>query len=153
VENWSNVDELTLGRSITDRKPYEQSGEKMSMFHQKIGRSHEALRHHRQLQRTGLLEQCLRTVFEAMKGIDGDVFVVDNLSTDGSVEMVREKFPQVKLIANRRTSASAVRTTRPSARAMAEYVVLLNPDTVVGEDVFHKVIAFMDAHPKAGGLG
>ena len=46
------------------------------------------------------LEQCLRAVVEAMKGIDGDVFVVDNQSTDGSVEMVQAKFPGVRLIAN-----------------------------------------------------
>ena len=46
------------------------------------------------------LEQCLTTVEAALKGLDGDVFVVDNLSTDGSVEMVRSKFPKVKLMAN-----------------------------------------------------
>ncbi|MCC7502401.1 MAG: glycosyltransferase [Flavobacteriales bacterium] len=99
------------------------------------------------------LEQCLRTVSEAMKGIDGDVFVVDNLSTDGSVEMVREKFPAVKLIANQENVGFSRANNQAIRESRAEYVVLLNPDTVVGEDVFRKVIAFMDAHPKAGGLG
>ncbi|MEO8590084.1 MAG: glycosyltransferase family 2 protein, partial [Flavobacteriales bacterium] len=99
------------------------------------------------------LEQCLRTVFEALQGIEGDVFVVDNQSTDGSVEMVREKFPRVKLIANP-DNVGFSRANNQAIRASdAEYVVLLNPDTVVGEEVFHKVLAFLDAHPKAGGLG
>jgi len=99
------------------------------------------------------LEQCLRTVEEAMKGIDGDVFVVDNLSTDGSVEMVREKFPGVKLIANQENVGFSRANNQAIRESQADYVVLLNPDTVVGEDVFVKVIAFLDAHPKAGGLG
>ncbi len=99
------------------------------------------------------LEQCLRTVFKALEGIEGDVFVVDNQSTDGSVEMVREKFPQVRLIANA-DNVGFSRANNQAIRASdAEYVVLLNPDTVVGEDVFSKVIAFLDAHPKTGGLG
>ena len=99
------------------------------------------------------LEQCLRTVQEALKGIDGDVYVVDNLSTDGSVEMVREKFPGVKLIANTENVGFSRANNQAIRMSTAEYVVLLNPDTVVGEDVFRKVIAFMDTHPKAGGLG
>ncbi len=99
------------------------------------------------------LEQCLRTVFEAMKGVEGDVFVVDNLSTDGSVEMVRAKFPQVKLIANQENVGFSRANNQAIRESAAEYVVLLNPDTVVGEDVFRKVVAFLDAHPKAGGLG
>ncbi|MFT3885175.1 MAG: glycosyltransferase [Flavobacteriales bacterium] len=99
------------------------------------------------------LEQCLRTVFEALKGVDGDVFVVDNLSTDGSVEMVREKFPQVKLIANQENVGFSRANNQAVQQSDAEYVVLLNPDTVVGEDVFTTVIDFLDAHPKAGGLG
>jgi len=99
------------------------------------------------------LEQCLRTVFEALQGIEGDVFVVDNQSTDGSVEMVREKFPQVKLIANPDNVGFSRANNQAIRASEAEYVVLLNPDTVVGEEVFHKVLAFLDSHPKAGGLG
>ncbi len=99
------------------------------------------------------LEQCLRTVQEALKGFEGEVYVVDNQSTDGSVEMVREKFPQVKLIANSENVGFSRANNQAIRLSTAEYVVLLNPDTVVGEDVFHKVLAFMDAHPKAGGLG
>jgi O-antigen biosynthesis protein len=99
------------------------------------------------------LEQCLRTVFGGLKGIDGDVFVVDNMSTDGSVEMVRAKFPQVKLIANEENVGFSRANNQAIRESDAEYVLLLNPDTVVGEDVFHKVLAFMDAHPKCGGLG
>lgn len=99
------------------------------------------------------LEQCLRTVFEALKGIDGEVFVVDNQSTDGSVEMVRNKFPQVRLIANQENVGFSRANNQAIRESAAEYVLLLNPDTVVGEDVFRKVVAFMDAHPKAGGLG
>lgn len=99
------------------------------------------------------LEQCLRSVFEALKGLDGDVFVVDNLSTDGSVEMVREKFPGVRLIANRENVGFSRANNQAIRASNAEYVLLLNPDTVVGEDVFRKVVAFMDAHPRAGGLG
>lgn len=99
------------------------------------------------------LEQCLRTVFMALDGIAGDVFVVDNQSTDGSVEMVREKFPLVKLIANPENVGFSRANNQAIRASDAEYVVLLNPDTVVGEDVFRKVIAFLDSHPKAGGLG
>ncbi|MBL7980984.1 MAG: glycosyltransferase [Flavobacteriales bacterium] len=99
------------------------------------------------------LEQCLRTVFTALDGLNGEVFVVDNQSTDGSVELVREKFPNVRLIANTENVGFSRANNQAIRKAKGEYVLLLNPDTVVGEDVFHKVVAFMDAHPKAGGLG
>lgn len=99
------------------------------------------------------LEQCLRTVFKALEGVEGEVFVVDNLSTDGSVEMVREKFPAVRLIANQENVGFSRANNQAIRASRGEHVVLLNPDTVVGEDVFRKVIAFLDAHPKAGGLG
>jgi len=99
------------------------------------------------------LDQCLRAVLEAMKGIGGEVFVVDNLSTDGSVELVRDSYPGVKLIANVENVGFSRANNQAIRLAQGEYVLLLNPDTVVGEDVFDKVIAFMDTHQKAGGLG
>jgi GT2 family glycosyltransferase len=99
------------------------------------------------------LEQCLRTVYEALDGIDGEVFVVDNLSTDGSVELVRDKFPQVQLIANRENVGFSRANNQAIRVAKGDYVLLLNPDTVVAEDVFRKVLEFMDAHPRCGGLG
>ncbi|MEZ4755754.1 MAG: glycosyltransferase family 2 protein [Flavobacteriales bacterium] len=99
------------------------------------------------------LEQCLRTVEKAMVGVTGEVFVVDNQSTDGSVEMVREKFPWVRLIANADNVGFSRANNQAIREARGDYVLLLNPDTVVGEDVFRKVIDFMNAHPKAGGLG
>jgi len=99
------------------------------------------------------LEQCLCTVEEALRGIDGDVFVVDNQSTDGSLEMVRAKFPNVRLIANPENVGFSRANNQAIRLSEAEHVVLLNPDTVVGEDVFRKALAFMDEHPKIGGLG
>ena len=77
------------------------------------------------------LEQCLRTVFTALEGLEGEVFVVDNLSTDGSVEMVREKFPQVKLIANQENVGFSRANNQAIRVAKGDHVLLLNPDTVV----------------------
>ncbi|MBK8581269.1 MAG: glycosyltransferase [Flavobacteriales bacterium] len=99
------------------------------------------------------LEQCLRSVEEALRGLDGDIYVVDNLSTDGSVEMVQALFPAVKLMANRENVGFSRANNQAIRASDAEYVVLLNPDTVVGEDVFQKAVAFMDNDPKVGGLG
>lgn len=99
------------------------------------------------------LEQCLHSVEAAVKGIDAEVFVVDNNSVDGSVEMVREKFPGVKLIANTVNTGFSVANNQAIKVASGEYVLLLNPDTVVELDTFSKSVEFMDAHPDAGGLG
>lgn len=99
------------------------------------------------------LEQCLHSVRKACKNIDSDVYVVDNNSVDGSVEMVAEKFPEVILIANKDNPGFSKANNQAIRISNAEYVLLLNPDTVVEEDTFEKVIDFMDKHPDAGGLG
>ncbi len=99
------------------------------------------------------LEQALASVFKAMRGIDGEVFVVDNRSADHSVEMVRQKFPQVRLIANQENVGFARANNQAIRESAGEYVLLLNPDTLVEEDTFEKCLAFMDATPDAGGLG
>jgi GT2 family glycosyltransferase len=79
--------------------------------------------------------------------------VVDNNSVDQSVEMVQEKFPDVKLIANKDNPGFSVANNQAIKQSNGEYVLLLNPDTIVEETTFKKVVDFMDAHPDAGGLG
>jgi GT2 family glycosyltransferase len=79
--------------------------------------------------------------------------VVDNNSVDGSVELIREKFPQVHLIANKQNVGFSKANNQAIRESKGKYVLLLNPDTVVQEDTFTKVIGFMDAHADAGGLG
>ena len=99
------------------------------------------------------LEQCLHSVYKAVKDIDAAVFVVDNNSVDGSVAMVKEKFPELTLIANKENLGFSKANNQAIRQANSEYVLLLNPDTVVEEDTFTKVINFMDEHPDAGALG
>jgi len=99
------------------------------------------------------LEQCLKSVFKALEGIDGEVFVVDNHSVDGSVDMVKEKFPQAILIANKQNTGFSKANNQAIAVSKGQYVLLLNPDTVVEEDTFHTCIKFMDSHPDAGACG
>lgn len=99
------------------------------------------------------LEQCLNAVLAASKTLKVQVFVVDNNSVDGSVEMVQSKFPQVHLIANKENVGFSRANNQALVISDARYLLLLNPDTVVEEDTFAKVVAFMDEHPEGGGLG
>lgn len=99
------------------------------------------------------LEQCLNSVQKALEDINGQVFIVDNNSIDGSVEMVQRKFPAYSLLANKENVGFSKANNQAILQADAEYILLLNPDTVVEEETFSKVISFMDAHPDAGGLG
>ncbi|HBZ66233.1 MAG TPA: glycosyl transferase family 2 [Bacteroidales bacterium] len=99
------------------------------------------------------LGQCLLSVRKAMQDNDVEVFVVDNNSVDGSVAMVQEKFPEVILIANQENTGFSRANNQAIRLAGGEYILLLNPDTIVEEDTFDKIIRFMDGHPDAGGLG
>ena len=99
------------------------------------------------------LEQCLNAVESASKQLKIQVFVVDNNSIDGSVAMVREKFPLVNVIANKDNVGFSRANNQAIHLSDARYVLLLNPDTVIEEDTFVKTVAFMDEHPDAGGLG
>ncbi len=99
------------------------------------------------------LEQCLLSVRKAMQPVSGEVFVVDNNSIDGSVKMVKNKFSEVKLIANKDNLGFSKANNQAMRMASGEYILLLNPDTVVEDDTFSKVVEFMDEHADAGGLG
>lgn len=99
------------------------------------------------------LEQCLYSVRRAMQGIAGEVFVVDNNSADGSNRMVRKKFPEVRLVENKENLGFSKANNQGIRMAKGEYILLLNPDTVVEDDTFSSIIRFMDDHPDAGALG
>ena len=77
------------------------------------------------------LEQCLNSVRKALEHVSGEVFVVDNNSIDGSVDMVRQKFPEVILIANTDNRGFSKANNQAMLLSKGEYVLLLNPDTVV----------------------
>ncbi len=99
------------------------------------------------------LEQALGSVRRALRHIDAEVWVVDNNSVDDSVRMVEEKFPEVKLIVNHDNPGFAKANNQAIRQSSGEYVLLLNPDTLVEEDTFEKCLAFMDTHTDAGALG
>ena len=102
---------------------------------------------------SAFLEQALASALKAMRGIEGEIYVVDNHSVDNSVAMVRERFPQVKLIENVDNVGFARANNQAIRVSTGEYVLLLNPDTLVEEDTFEKCIRFMDETPDCGGLG
>lgn len=102
---------------------------------------------------SAFLEQALASAQKAMRGIEGEIYVVDNHSVDDSVAMVKAKFPQVKLIENQDNVGFAKANNQAIRISTGEYVLLLNPDTLVEEDTFSKCIDFMDATPDCGGLG
>jgi len=88
-----------------------------------------------------------------MQNIEGEVFVVDNNSVDGSMQMVKQKFPWAITIENKENLGFSKANNQAIRISNGEYVLLLNPDTVVQDDTFEKVVDFMDHHPDAGGLG
>ena len=100
-----------------------------------------------------LLDECLQSVARALQGIDGEVFVVDNHSKDNTLTMLKEKHSEVRVIANEVNVGFSRANNQAIRLSEAEYVLLLNPDTVVYENTLHGVLDFMDQHPQAGGAG
>ncbi|MGL5788158.1 MAG: glycosyltransferase family 2 protein [Bacteroidales bacterium] len=101
-----------------------------------------------------LLEQCLISVYRACERIESyEIFVVDNDSSDGSVEYLRPRFPAVHFIANKDNVGYSRANNQAIRLSEGEYILLLNPDTLVGENVFYNVLRFMDTHPDAGCSG
>ena len=99
------------------------------------------------------LEQCLKSVFKSIQNIEVEVWVVDNNSVDGSVAMIKEKFPNVKLVALKDNLGFSKGNNLAIKQSKGKYTLLLNPDTLVEEDTFKKILKFMDSNPIAGGLG
>lgn len=96
---------------------------------------------------------CLRSVFESETVFSYEVIVVDNASKDESVQAIRERFPQVGLIANRDNTGFAKANNQAMEISEGRYVLLLNSDTIVQPDTFQTMVAYMDEHPDLGMTG
>ena len=99
------------------------------------------------------LKQCVHSVLIASENIDCEIFVVDNNSEDGSIEMITSEFPVVKLIINNVNAGFSSANNQAIKKAAGRFVLLLNPDTVVENDTFSKCIDFMNKRPDAGAMG
>ena len=99
------------------------------------------------------VEQCLASLLRSLRDIDAEVFVVDNNSHDGTVQLIRSRFPQVKVMDSSHNLGFARANNAAIRQSSGEYVLLLNPDTIVAEDTIRCVLDFMDAHPNAGSTG
>ena len=99
------------------------------------------------------LEQALLSAARATEGISAEIFVVDNASQDGSLEMLREKFPRVRWICNTENVGFATANNQAIKLATGEFILLLNPDTILEEETISNSVKFMEEHPKCGALG
>lgn len=99
------------------------------------------------------LEQCLMSVSKAIEGIDAEIIVVDNASSDDSCEMVQKKFPHVKLIKSTENAGFPKGNNIGVAAAKGDFICILNPDTVVSEDTFSKAIEFHEGQENPGIVG
>ena len=99
------------------------------------------------------LLQCLDSLQRALRGIDGEVIVVDNHSRDNSVALVHQAHPEVKVIENLHNLGFSKANNIALRQAKGEYALLLNPDTIVADNTIRDCIAFLDLHPDAGAAG
>lgn len=99
------------------------------------------------------LAQCLTSVVRATNGIDSEIIVVDNHSRDGSVEYIEQNFPKVRCISSIHNLGFARANNIAIRQSRGDFVLLLNPDTIVGESTLKESVQFMDEHLDAGGLG
>lgn len=100
-----------------------------------------------------ILRQCLESVFAHPPAAPFDVWVVDNASTDGTVAMVQQQFPQVNLLTNPHNVGFATANNQAMRQATGDYVLLLNPDTIVHAGALQTLVHFLDTHPQTGACG
>ena len=100
-----------------------------------------------------LLHDCLKSVYEKMRDIDFEVIYVDNASEDGSVDMVKEQFAEVRIIENDKNEGFIKANNQGIELAKGRYVLLLNSDTILLDNAIAKTVRFADANPDAAVFG
>ena len=99
------------------------------------------------------LELCLLSVEKAIKHLEAEIIVVDNHSNDLSCDMIKNNFPKVVLIENKKNLGFSVGNNIGVTKANGEYLCILNPDTVVAEDIFVRILSFAETQKKMGIIG
>lgn len=99
------------------------------------------------------LEQTLLSVEEAYTEVDGRTIVIDNNSGDDSIDFLEERFPSVTFIRNKENVGFARANNQGFALADTEFILVLNPDTIIGSDTLKDAIKWMDEHPECGAAG
>ena len=100
-----------------------------------------------------VIANCLKSIYEGTLSTEFEVIVSDNGSADGSIEFIRENFPQVNVIENG-TNLRFSKANNVGIRAsQGEYILILNPDTVIHEGTLDKLVRFADEHQEAGAFG
>jgi GT2 family glycosyltransferase len=100
-----------------------------------------------------LLSRCLASIYDAPPQRSFEVFVMDDASKDGSAEMVRERFPQVRLVVNRENRGYAYSNNLAMAQSQGRFVYLLNSDTEMSPGALDELAGFLETHPEAGAAG
>ena len=99
------------------------------------------------------LHQCLCSLKKATEMMDKEIFVVDNDSKDGSVDFLRKYHPEVHYIENHENVGFSKANNMAIQKAQGDFVLLINPDTIVSEDTIERCVEFMNSHPDAGAIG
>lgn len=99
------------------------------------------------------LEQCLASVLDAIEHFEAEVWVVDNASSDYTIDFLKSKFPWVKFIENRKNVGFSKANNQALKECFGKYVLFLNPDTLIAEDTLVRCISLLEADRQAGALG
>jgi GT2 family glycosyltransferase len=100
-----------------------------------------------------LLDQALRSLYETAPTLVGEIWVVDNASTDDSVEFLKRHWPQVNVICNEENRGYGRANNQGILKSSSKYILILNPDTLVQRGALQELVEFMESRPQAGACG
>ncbi len=100
-----------------------------------------------------VIGECLRSIYDGTKTTQFEIIVSDNGSTDGSVQFIRTRFPQVQVLENGTNLGFGRGNNAGIRQACGDFVLILNPDTIIHPGALDKWIAFANAHPECGAFG